>query len=88
MCSASVLTPCPFTTEAFSDETAAVARLHEIYDRNTRFLRDEYLNLPSGALVEVMNSRVMMLWRKLENWLKKILKVEKCSLRYWNGYKR
>jgi AMP nucleosidase len=42
MCSASVLTPCPFTTEAFSDATAAVARLDEIYDRNTRFLRDRF----------------------------------------------
>ena len=42
MCSASVLTPCPLTTEAFSDATAAVARLDEIYDRNTRFLRDRF----------------------------------------------
>ena len=42
MCSASVLTPCPFATEAFSDATAAVARLQEIYDRNTRFLRDRF----------------------------------------------
>src|SRR5215470_17368748 len=42
MCSASVLTPCSFTTEAFSDATAAVARLDEIYDRNTRFLRDHF----------------------------------------------
>ena len=42
MYSASVLTPCPFTTEAFSDATAAVARLDEIYDRNTRFLRDRF----------------------------------------------
>ena len=42
MRSASVLTPRPFTTEAFSDATAAVDRLNEIYDRNTRFLRDRF----------------------------------------------
>jgi len=42
MRSASVLTPRPFTTEAFSDATAAVDRLDEIYDRNTRFLRDRF----------------------------------------------
>jgi AMP nucleosidase len=42
MRSASVLTPRPFPTEAFSDATAAVARLDEIYDRNTRFLRDRF----------------------------------------------
>lgn len=42
MRSASVLTPRPFTTEAFSDAIAAVDRLDEIYDRNTRFLRDRF----------------------------------------------
>ena len=42
MRSASVLTPHPFATEAFTDATAAVARLAEIYDRNTRFLRDRF----------------------------------------------
>jgi len=42
MRSAGVLTPRPFTTEAFSDAIAAVDRLDEIYDRNTRFLRDRF----------------------------------------------
>jgi AMP nucleosidase len=42
MHSASVLTPPPFATEAFSDATTAVARLDEIYSRNTRFLRDHF----------------------------------------------
>ena len=35
-----VETPPPFATEAFVDAGAAVARLEEIYERNTRFLRD------------------------------------------------
>src|SRR6516225_6017940 len=34
---ASVLAPPLFATEAFTDATTAVARLEEIYDRNTRF---------------------------------------------------
>src|SRR5690349_19660643 len=37
---ASVLAPPLFATEAFTDATTAVARLDEIYDRNTRFLRN------------------------------------------------
>ncbi len=46
-------TPPAFTAKAFSDPTAAVDRLIEIYDRNTRFLRsafDQYLkgSLPYG----------------------------------------
>ena len=36
----SVLTPQRIATEAFTDATAAVARLDEIYERNTDFLRD------------------------------------------------
>ena len=37
-----ILTPQPIATEAFSDAAAAVARLDEIYERNTRFLRDRF----------------------------------------------
>jgi AMP nucleosidase len=37
-----VLTPPPFATESFTDAAAAVARLDEIYERNTRFLRDRF----------------------------------------------
>ena len=37
-----VETPPPFATEAFVDAGAAVARLEEIYERNTRFLRDRF----------------------------------------------
>ncbi len=36
----SVLTPQRIATEAFTDATAAVVRLDEIYERNTHFLRD------------------------------------------------
>ena len=39
---ASVLAPPLFATEAFTDATTAVARLDEIYDRNTRFLSDRF----------------------------------------------
>ena len=43
MCSAMLVeTPPPFATEAFVDAGAAVARLEEIYERNTRFLRDRF----------------------------------------------
>src|SRR4029453_5619584 len=37
-----VETPPPLTTEAFVDAAAALARLEEIYERNTRFLRDRF----------------------------------------------
>jgi len=37
-----VETPPPFATEAFGDAAAAVTRLEEIYERNTRFLRDRF----------------------------------------------
>ena len=42
-----IQSPPPIATEAFTDADAAVARLEEIYDRNTQFLRDcfeAYLN--------------------------------------------
>ena len=37
-----VETPPAFATEAFVDAGAAVARLEEIYERNTKFLRDRF----------------------------------------------
>jgi AMP nucleosidase len=43
-----VVTPQRITTEAFTDATAAVARLEEIYERNTRFLRDRFEAFASG----------------------------------------
>src|SRR6516164_8617879 len=39
---ASLLAPPLFATEAFTDATSAVTRLDEIYERNTRFLRDRF----------------------------------------------
>src|SRR5262245_34151658 len=48
MCPAqTVQTPQAIATEAFTDASAAVDRLEEIYERNTQFLRDrfeEYIN--------------------------------------------
>ncbi len=38
----SIQSPPPIATEAFSDAAAAVARLEEIYERNTKFLRDRF----------------------------------------------
>jgi AMP nucleosidase len=38
----SVRTPPRIATEAFTDATAAVARLEDIYERNVRFLRDRF----------------------------------------------
>jgi len=37
-----ILTPEPIATQALTDAGAAVARLKEIYERNTRFLRDHF----------------------------------------------
>jgi AMP nucleosidase len=51
----SVLTPQRIATEAFTDATAAVARLDEIYDRNTRFLRDHFEAYVNG---EPLTTRV------------------------------
>ena len=51
----SVLTPQRIATEAFTDATAAVARLDEIYQRNTRFLRDRFATYVSG---EPLGTRV------------------------------
>ena len=44
-----VETPPPFATEAFADAGAAVARLEEIYERNTRFLRDRFEAYVNGG---------------------------------------
>ena len=38
----SVRTPPSIATEAFTDAAAAVARLHDIYERNAGFLRDRF----------------------------------------------
>jgi len=52
---ASVLAPPLFATEAFTDATTAVARLDEIYDRNTRFLRNRFEAYVNG---EPLRTRV------------------------------
>jgi len=52
---ASVLAPPLVATEAFTDATTAVARLDEIYDRNTRFLRDRFEAYVNG---EPLTTRV------------------------------
>jgi len=52
---ATVLTPPLFATEAFMDATAAVARLDEIYGRNTLFLRDRFEAYVNG---EPLTTRV------------------------------
>jgi AMP nucleosidase len=44
----SVLAPERIATQAFSDATAAVDRLQEIYERNTRFLRDHFETFANG----------------------------------------
>ena len=44
----SVLAPERIATEAFTDSTAAVTRLEEIYERNTRFLRDRFEAFAKG----------------------------------------
>ena len=47
----SILIPPYFATEAFTDATAAVARLDEIYERNTGFLRDRFGAYANGELI-------------------------------------
>jgi AMP nucleosidase len=44
-----VQTPQAIATEAFTDADAAVARLEEIYERNTKFLRDRFDAYANGA---------------------------------------
>lgn len=43
-----VVTPQRIATEAFTDAASAVARLDEIYERNTRFLRDSFEAFANG----------------------------------------
>src|SRR5688572_8495093 len=50
-----VLTPPHLATEAFTDAAAAVGRLEEIYERNTRFLRDHFEIYANG---EPLTTRV------------------------------
>ena len=50
-----VVTPTRLATEAFTDAAAAVARLDEIYERNTRFLRDRFEAFANG---EALTKRV------------------------------
>ena len=48
-----IQTPQRVATEAFTDATSAIGRLEEIYERNTRFLRDRfeaYVNGESPAM--------------------------------------
>ena len=48
----SVLTPQCIATEAFTNATAAVARLDEIYERNTGFLRDRFEAYANGESIK------------------------------------
>jgi len=50
-----VVTPTRLATEVFTDAAAAVARLDEIYERNTRFLRDRFEAFANG---EALTKRV------------------------------
>ncbi len=45
-----ILTPPPTAPQAFSDATAAVDRLEQIYERNTAFLRDRFEAYAKGEL--------------------------------------
>ncbi|NVL83778.1 AMP nucleosidase, partial [Escherichia coli] len=42
-------TPPPIPTQAFTDAGAAVDRLEEIYERNTKFLRDRFEAYAQGG---------------------------------------
>src|ERR1044072_4166469 len=48
MQAAKILTPEPIASEPFTDAAAAVARLAEIYDRNTLFLRTHFEGYAKG----------------------------------------
>jgi len=50
-----IQTPPAIATAAFTDANAAVGRLEEIYERNTRFLRDRFEAYING---EALNARV------------------------------
>jgi len=47
----STLSPPQVVTDAFTDATAAVTRLQEIYERNTKFLRDHFEAYINGVSV-------------------------------------
>src|SRR5262245_61281121 len=47
-----VQTPAPIAAEAFGDAAAAVARLDEIYARNTQFLRERFAEYVDGRRFE------------------------------------
>src|SRR5688572_26573471 len=47
-----ILSPAPIATETFTDANAAVARLAEIYERNTAFLRAHFETYASGAALQ------------------------------------
>jgi AMP nucleosidase len=47
-----ILSPKPIATEAFTDSEAAVLRLENIYERNTRFLRDRFEAYARGERLE------------------------------------
>ena len=44
-------TPPAIATESFTDANAAVGRLEEIYERNTKFLRDRFEAYVGGEAV-------------------------------------
>ena len=46
-----ILTPQSFATEPFTNATAAVVRLEEIYERNTAFLRDRFEAYTNGEVI-------------------------------------
>jgi AMP nucleosidase len=50
-----ILSPKPIATEVFTDASAAVTRLEEIYERNTGFLRDRFEAYAQG---EPLQARV------------------------------
>src|SRR6266851_7208626 len=47
-----ILSPKPIATEAFTDPGAAVDRLENIYERNSRFLRDRFEAYARGERLE------------------------------------
>src|SRR5437879_3432359 len=47
----SIQSPPAIATEAFADAAAAVVRLEEIYERNTKFLRDRFEAYVSGEAI-------------------------------------
>ena len=52
-----ILSPKPLPTEDFTDASAAVARLEEIYERNTGFLRGLFEAYAKGEPLAARGSR-------------------------------